>query len=171
MKSIFQIKTVLKSSYCINLFLYSFALYLNIYYYIPRVIWISAVSNSPCPKTTMHFLDVFKYLIFLNHPIEIWSLNFILPRKVKNFLITLWSVIHAGFVWWMLIFKISLALQRRRQIFIWSMYSRSEAYSIPCQTSEIELFAKIFNGFKPLTVNANSTILDIWQRSEYACAV
>ena len=51
---------------------YSFALYLNIcYYYIPRVIWISAVSNSPCPKTTMYFLDVFKYLIFLNHPIEI----------------------------------------------------------------------------------------------------
>ena len=30
---------------------------------------------------------------------------------------------------------------------------------------------EIFNGFKPLTVNANSTILDMWQGSEYAYAV
>ena len=36
-----------------------------------------------------------------------------------------------------------------------------EAYSEPCQTSKIELFAKIVNGFQPLTIFAKSSVLDV----------
>ena len=43
-----------------------------------------------------------------------------------------------------------------------------EPYSEPCQTYKMELFAKIFNGFPPLTVLAKSSILDIWLGSKYA---
>ena len=45
---------------------------------------------------------------------------------------------------------------------------QTEAYSEPCQTSKIESFAKIVNGFMPLTIFAKRSILDVWQGSEYA---
>ena len=48
----------------------------------------------------------------------------------------------------------------------WSKWA--EVYFEPCQTSKMELFANIVNGFQPLTVFANSYILDVWQGSEYA---
>ena len=44
----------------------------------------------------------------------------------------------------------------------------SEAYSEPSQTSKIELFEKVVNGFQPLTIFEKSSILDVWQGSEYA---
>ena len=37
----------------------------------------------------------------------------------------------------------------------------SEVYSEPNQTSEMELSAKIVNGFQPLTIFAESSILDV----------
>ena len=43
-----------------------------------------------------------------------------------------------------------------------------KAYLKPCQTSEIKLFAKIVNGFHPLTIFAKSSIFDVWESSEYA---
>ena len=43
----------------------------------------------------------------------------------------------------------------------------SEAYSESCQKSKMELFVKIVNGLKPLTVFKKSSILDAWQGSEY----
>ena len=45
----------------------------------------------------------------------------------------------------------------------------TDAYSEPCQSSKMELFAKIVNG---LTVNyfAKSSILDVWQGSENTCS-
>ena len=45
-----------------------------------------------------------------------------------------------------------------------------KAYSKPCLTSEMELFAKIVNGLKPLTVFTKSSILDLGQGSEHASA-
>ena len=48
----------------------------------------------------------------------------------------------------------------------------SEAYSELCQTSKVESFAKIVNGFKKITIfkrNSISEIFDI-QDSEYASA-
>ena len=39
-------------------------------------------------------------------------------------------------------------------------------FSQPCQTSNMERFAKIANGFQPLTIFAKHSILDVWQSSE-----
>ena len=44
----------------------------------------------------------------------------------------------------------------------------SEAYSEPCQTSKMEVFEKITNGFSFLVIFAKSSILDVWQDSEFA---
>ena len=46
-------------------------------------------------------------------------------------------------------------------------HSGSEAYSEHCQTSNMELFAKIVNSFLSLTIFAKSSILDVWQGFEY----
>ena len=43
-----------------------------------------------------------------------------------------------------------------------------EAYSETYQTSKIEVFTKIVNGFSFLTIFTKSSILDIWQDSEFA---
>ena len=44
----------------------------------------------------------------------------------------------------------------------WNLYRRTEAYLEPCQTSKMERFAKM------LTIFLKSSILDVWQGSEYA---
>ena len=44
-------------------------------------------------------------------------------------------------------------------------------YSESCQTSRIECFAKIVNGFLVFTTFAKRSILDIWQGSECAFGV
>ena len=46
----------------------------------------------------------------------------------------------------------------------------SEAYSELCQTSEVESFAKIVNGFKKITIFKRNSFLEIFdiQDSEYA---
>ena len=43
-----------------------------------------------------------------------------------------------------------------------------EVNSEPSQTSNMDLFAKIINGWKTLTIFAKRSILDIWLGSEYA---
>ena len=49
-----------------------------------------------------------------------------------------------------------------------STWKISEAYLEPLQTSKTELFAKIVNGFKLLTVFAKSSILEVCSGSKYA---
>ena len=44
--------------------------------------------------------------------------------------------------------------------------NKSEAYSEPCQTSKMERFVKIVNGYNPLILLANHSILDVWQAFE-----
>ena len=48
----------------------------------------------------------------------------------------------------------------------------SEAYSELYQTSKVESFAKIVNGFKKITISKRNSILEIFdiQDSEYASA-
>ena len=41
-------------------------------------------------------------------------------------------------------------------------------YLEPCQTSKIECLTKKVNRFKPLTIFAKQSILDVWQGSGYA---
>ena len=53
-------------------------------------------------------------------------------------------------------------------LFIFMVYW-PEAYSEPCQTSKIELFAKIVNEWKLLTIFKKSSILDVWQGSDLLC--
>ena len=47
------------------------------------------------------------------------------------------------------------------------MEADSEKYSEPCQTSKMEIFAKIVNGFSFSSNFAKSSILDVWQDSEF----
>ena len=44
----------------------------------------------------------------------------------------------------------------------------AETYSEPWYTSKMELLVKIVNSFQPLPISPKSSILDIWQGSEYA---
>ena len=46
-----------------------------------------------------------------------------------------------------------------------------ELYLTPYHISTMELFAKIVNGLQSLTTSSKSSILDVWQASEYASAV
>ena len=46
--------------------------------------------------------------------------------------------------------------------------SRRETHSTPSQTSKIELFTKIVNGWKFFTIFAKSSIVDVWLSSECA---
>ena len=43
----------------------------------------------------------------------------------------------------------------------------TEACSQPNQTSKIEIFVKMVHGFRPITISAKNSILDVWQGSEY----
>ena len=43
-----------------------------------------------------------------------------------------------------------------------------EAYSEPYQISKIERFAKMVDGWKPLTIFAKRSFLVVWQSSEHA---
>ena len=47
----------------------------------------------------------------------------------------------------------------------------AEAYAEPWQAFKMNLFAKIVNGWKPLTFFAKSSNLDVWQGSEYASCI
>ena len=42
------------------------------------------------------------------------------------------------------------------------------AYSESFEISKIKFFVKIVNGFQPFIIFAKNSILDVWQRSEYA---
>ena len=44
----------------------------------------------------------------------------------------------------------------------------SEVYLEPCQTSKMELFAKVVNSFYPQTSFSKSSILDIYLGTEWA---
>ena len=46
-------------------------------------------------------------------------------------------------------------------------FSLSEGYSEPCQSPKIQLFAKIINGFKSLTISAKRFVLDFLKGAEY----
>ena len=41
-------------------------------------------------------------------------------------------------------------------------------YSESFEISKIKFFVKIVNGFQPFIIFAKNSILDVWQRSEYA---
>ena len=49
-----------------------------------------------------------------------------------------------------------------------SCFSFPETYSELSKTSSMELFEKIVKSWKPLTIFAKTSILDIWQDSDYA---
>ena len=48
------------------------------------------------------------------------------------------------------------------------MEADSEEYPEPCQTSKMEVSAKIVNSFSFLIIFVKSSILDFWQASEFA---
>ena len=47
----------------------------------------------------------------------------------------------------------------------------TETYSEPCQISKMEVFAEIGNGWEPLTSFTRSSILDVYQGSEYVSVI
>ena len=57
------------------------------------------------------------------------------------------------------------------QIFLSPFLNSAEVYSEPCQSSKIECYAKIVNGWQQLTIFAKHSILDFCHSSGYASAV
>ena len=49
-----------------------------------------------------------------------------------------------------------------------TLEANSETYPGPCQTSKMEVFTNLINGFSFLIVFAKISILDVWQDSEFA---
>ena len=49
-----------------------------------------------------------------------------------------------------------------------TLEANSEAYSEPCRTSKMEVLGKIVSRFLFLTIFTKSSILDVWQDSEFA---
>ena len=46
-------------------------------------------------------------------------------------------------------------------------YIYGKVYSEPCEISKIELYEKIVNGEKPLTIFSKSSILNVWLAFHY----
>ena len=63
------------------------------------------------------------------------------------------------------------AQEKRGLSDIFEASQSSEASSEICWTSKIELFAKIVNSLKPLTIFAKSSMLDVWFDFEYTSEV
>ena len=49
----------------------------------------------------------------------------------------------------------------------WAAMARPEAYSDSSWVSDMELFAKVVNGSKPLTTFAETSFLDVWLGAGY----
>ena len=62
-------------------------------------------------------------------------------------------------------FDIQIDFKNKRAL---TFKTNSEVYSEPCQTSRMELFAKIVNGFSFLTIFTKISIINVWQDSEVA---
>ena len=54
--------------------------------------------------------------------------------------------------------------------FVYERLKIPEAYSEPSRTPKMELFGKMVNSWKSLTVSPKSSILDVWLGSEYVYA-
>ena len=55
-------------------------------------------------------------------------------------------------------------------IFVYFHGFWTDAYSEPCQTFKMELFTKVINEWKLLTILEKKIMLDVWQGSEYLSA-
>ena len=100
----------------------------------------------------------------------IWALQNNLCDKFDTFVIQqclCWSPVNC--VLYLTLFK------KNGMVELWSfleffrciLCQYSEAYSEPSQTSKMEFFAKIVNGFQLLTISAKRSIVDVWQCLEY----
>ena len=71
--------------------------------------------------------------------------------------------------------KISIIVSQSNYRIFWSAICPdliyAETYLEPYQICKIELFAKIVNSWKPLTIFASNSILDVWQGSQYTCFI
>ena len=56
-------------------------------------------------------------------------------------------------------------------LWVWNLLSYGGGYSELCQASNMELSAKIVNGWNLLTIFAKRSILDVWQGSKYASTI
>ena len=83
--------------------------------------------------------------------------------------LTEWRV-HLNHYHW---FLIAIVIQKQKRVGrkndAWNSnfyHHNEEAYSEPCQTTEMKLFAKKVNSWKPLTIIAKISILDVLLGSE-----
>ena len=78
---------------------------------------------------------------------------------------------HPATLWFFVGFSCVLGILVPRQLlfYYWlCLLLYWDACSEHSQTSKIELFSKIVNGFPPLTILTKSSILDVWLGSGYA---
>ena len=108
-----------------------------------------------------------------------WNISMILanvwPRNVrlKNWRISSFRFrsIILVFGWHFFLFfpsrRLSVAIWFKHETYL-TLEASSEAYSEQCQTSKMEVFAKIVNGFSLFTVLCKKLHLRCWQDSEFA---
>ena len=63
--------------------------------------------------------------------------------------------------------SVTFEIQIDLKIYSKTLEANSEPYSEPIQTSKVKVFGEIVNGFWFLTIFAKSSILDVWQDSEF----
>ena len=108
---------------------------------------------------------VVRHVTFLYH-LKIWKCN-----VGKKWVKTTDSLTLKAAVWFALriYWVVSILMQIGLQYYIYSHTKMSSEETR--QTSTMELFPKVVDGFQPLTVFANSFILTFWQSSEYASGI
>ena len=119
----------------------------------------SGLFNLRCLFAPAKCLELFnKIRGFRGDSINIWL--FIKKSCISHVLHRYLSRIK---YWFLEIFV--LISPMKEQLFVEHI---SVAFSEQCQTSKMGIFCKTVNGFQSLTISVKSSVLDIWQGSEYA---
>ena len=129
---------------------------------------IGPISTSPVMKDPISwFTKTYGYIVYLNDVFRICMYNtlsrYIIYETYKQRSICFVQMFAA--LWMCDIFSnsylISISFNK------WSAWYTKASLG-PRQTSKMKVFEKIVDGFQLITIFAKSSILDIWQGSEYA---
>ena len=132
----------------------------NSWNFVPMEIWGTAKLNFP-------------YLVSLTQVSKLGAQKMV--TEPKKFSSTILKVsLFFVFLYELLRVFLVYAVAQTRQIKRSKILSKaccSEVYSKHSQISNMMLFMKIVNSWKPLTIFAKSSIVDVWLGSEYTSAV
>ena len=104
---------------------------------------------------------------FIDLYLHIFQFLYLLLRMYHSFIIFHIFFIIFWFMNWLTIWLTNLIIESKLVVSFVSFNSFRRVFrTLP--TSRIERFAKIVNGWKPLTIFAKRSILDVWHGCKYA---